>query len=79
MRSVAKKLTPEKLQELMQVADNQASSVSADSQGAVDGNIVYLETLAYEINNFFDQAPKIKCSDCGGVDSHEENCWTNHL
>lgn len=74
-----KELTPEKLQELMQLAANQASSASANSEGAVDGNVVYLETLVYEINNFFGLVKEIKCSDCGGVDSHEEDCWINHI
>lgn len=74
-----KKLTPEKLQELMQAAASQASSVSADSDGTIDGNEVYLEALVYEINNFFGLVKEIKCSDCGGVDSHEEDCWINHI
>lgn len=74
-----KELTPEKLQELMQLAANQASSASANSEGAVDGNEVYLETLVFEINNFFGLVKEIKCPDCGKVDSHEEDCWINHI
>lgn len=60
---MAKKLTPEKLQELMQVADNHASSASANSEGAVDGNKVYLETLVDEINEFFSGAVKEKAAE----------------
>lgn len=76
---MAKKLTPEKLQKLMQIAENQASSVSDDYEGAVNGKEVYLETLADEINNFFGLVKEIKCPDCGGVDSHNEDCWINHI
>ena len=74
-----KKLTLEKLQELMQSAASQASLVSADSDGTVDGNVVYLEALVFEINNFFGLVKEIKCPDCGGVDSHDEDCWINHI
>ena len=74
-----KKITPEKLQELMQAAASQASSVSDDSDGTIDGNEVYLEALVYEINNFFGLVKEIKCPDCGKVDYHEEDCWINHI
>ena len=47
------KLTIEELQKLMQIASNQASSVSADSEGTIDGNEVYLDTLVDRINQFF--------------------------
>ena len=80
-----KKLTPEKLQELMEVALNHASSGLADSDGAVNGFEVYINMLVDRINEFFAgelsfDLPNVKaCPDCGGVDSHEEDCWINHI